>query len=390
MNNQLQQRQRETVSTLVKKDSVKSRFTEVLGHRAPQFCSSIIAISQQRHLANCDPNSVLASAMVAATLNLPVNQTLGLAYIVPYAGKAQFQIGYKGLVQLAIRSGQYKHLNTFAVYEGQIIKTSKKTGQVEFNDDVEDSGDPIGYGAFLETVNGYQHTVYWKTSEIIDHAERFSQAYRAKKKDSPWLTDFDSMAKKTVLKSLLTHWGPMSIDIETAVSRDMSTQDSIDSTPRFDDNLTVDEIPMGKIGEGKEGGSAEEQPSADRQPGFEGEAQKPKRKRRTKAEMEQARLAEQPAEPAAPEQPAAPETESGNEPENVEVLPTAQSVTTEQEQLEKVLTDNGFAMSDFNYFMNIQQDYDVAKNGFPNQFARAILKNPAPLLAELETLRSGQ
>jgi len=161
----------------------------------------------------------------------------------------------------------------------------------------------------------------------------------------------------------------------------MNTEDEVVDMNNPVEKQISDEIPMGQIGAQK---------SADREEGVTNDAPKPKRKRRTKAEMEQSRMGEQQSEAPEPEQPAAPETESGNEPENVEVLPTAQSVSPEQEELEKVLTDKGFAMSDFNYFMNVQQDYDVVKNGFPTQFTRAILKDPSALLAELETLRSGQ
>lgn len=239
----IRSRERKTVSSMLKSPAITKRFEEVLGKRAPQFCSSIISISQQKHLANCQPESVLASAMVAATLNLPVNPTLGLAYIVPYGGQAQFQIGYKGLVQLAIRSGQYRHLNTFSVYEGQIVRIDRRTGEIEFDDTIDETGDPIGFGAYLETVNGYRHTVYWSRGQVVDHAKRFSQAFKAGRKDSPWLTDFDSMAKKTVLKSLLTHWGPLSVEIETAVTRDMTSQAGLDAPSTFDDAVDIDEAP---------------------------------------------------------------------------------------------------------------------------------------------------
>ena len=238
----IEKREMKTVAGLIRGEKMQERFKEVLGKRAPQFCSSVIAISQQRHLQMCNPESVLASAMVAATLNLPVNPTLGLAYLVPYKGQAQFQIGYKGLVQLAIRSGQYKHLNAFSVFEGQIASINRRTGEIEFDDSVDETGDPIGFGAYLETVNGYQHTVYWSREQIEQHAERFSQAFRSKKYDSPWISDFESMAKKTVLKNLLTHWGPLSVELETAISRDMTTQHNLESSPTFDDNVEAIDV----------------------------------------------------------------------------------------------------------------------------------------------------
>lgn len=223
------------------RDDVKSRFNEVLGKRAPQFISSMISLSNGK-LKKCDAKSVIASCMVAATLDLPINSELGLAHLVPYAGKAQFQIGYKGLTQLAIRSGQYRHLNTCCVYQGQLKSFNKLTGELELDQDVEDSGEAVGYAAYLETVSGYSHAVYWTRQQVEKHALRFSQAFKKEKKDSPWFTDFDSMAQKTVLKHLIGRWGPMSVDVQTAVRFDQSTQASIGGEPMFDDALDVEQI----------------------------------------------------------------------------------------------------------------------------------------------------
>jgi len=215
-----------TVRSITERDSVKKRFAEVLGKRAPQFISSILSLANGK-LNGCDPNSIVGSCMVAATLDLPVNPELGLAHLIPYNSRngkqAQFQLGYKGLIQLAIRSGQYKHLNTCPVYEGQLKSYNKLTAELELDMDVEDGESPIGYAAYLQTITGYSHAIYWTYAKVEAHAARFSQAFKNGKKDSLWFTDFDAMAQKTVLKHLISHWGPMSVALQTAVRTDQQS-----------------------------------------------------------------------------------------------------------------------------------------------------------------------
>lgn len=232
-----------TVGNIVGRDSVKKRFSEVLGKRSPQFISSILSLANGK-LKGCDPNSIVGSCMIAATLDLPVNPELGLAHLVPYRNKgkleAQFQLGYKGLTQLAIRSGQYKHLNTCPVYEGQLVRYNKLTGELEIDPEVADEGEPIGYAAYLQTVAGYSHAVYWTREQIEKHAHRFSQAVKKGRPDSPWATDFDAMAQKTVLKHLISRWGPMSVDLQGAVRFDQSVARGMDAEPDYIDAETVE------------------------------------------------------------------------------------------------------------------------------------------------------
>lgn len=212
-----------SLKALVRKPEIQQRFTEVLGKRGNQFAASIVSlVNATPQLRNCDPNTVLASCMTAATLDLPIHPTLGLAYIVPFKNDATFQIGYKGLIQLAIRSGQYKYLNACPIYEGQLQSVDKLTGEIRLNVDAPDQGDAIGYVASLQLINGFRHAIYWSKPEVEAHAVRFSQSFKSK--SSPWQSDFDAMALKTVLKALLTKWGILSVDLQTAISSDNTTE----------------------------------------------------------------------------------------------------------------------------------------------------------------------
>lgn len=230
--------QKHTVKSLIDSDAFKGRIKQLLGERAPQFCTSVIQISQDNKMARCEPNSIIAAAMIAGTLDLPINPNLAFAYIVPYGSMAQFQIGYKGYVQLAMRSGQYKRLNVTVVYEGELMKYDRVKSDVVLDETQRKSDKVIGYVAYFELVNGAEHAEYWDKSTVEKHAARFSQAYKAKKMDSPWFQDFDAMAKKTVLKSLLSHWGPLSVQMQTAVLGDQSARASLDAEPEFIDTTS--------------------------------------------------------------------------------------------------------------------------------------------------------
>lgn len=212
-----------SVKALVQRPEVQARFQEVLGKRSNQFMASIVSlVNATPQLRDCEPSTVLASCMTAATLDLPIHPALGLAYCVPFKREATFQIGYKGLIQLAIRSGQYRFLNAAPVYQGQLQSIDKLTGAIRMNSDAPDEGEVIGYVAALELNNGFRHAIYWSKQDVEKHAVRFSASYKAK--SSPWQTDFDAMALKTVLKALLTKWGILSIDLQGAITSDNTTE----------------------------------------------------------------------------------------------------------------------------------------------------------------------
>lgn len=204
-------------------ESVQEQFRNALADSAPLFVASLIDIyGSDRNLQECEPGAVIMEALKAATLRLPINKNLGFAYIVPYKNKGkaepQMQIGYKGLIQLAMRTGEYRYLNADVVYEGELKSYDKLTGHMDLNG--ERKGDKVvGYFAYLELLNGFSKTVYWTKEQVIEHAKRFSKSYSSQY--SPWQTDFDSMALKTVLRNLITKWGIMSIEMVQAVDRDI-------------------------------------------------------------------------------------------------------------------------------------------------------------------------
>jgi len=226
--------------------NVKNKFTELLGKRAPQFITSVLqVVSSNDLLKNADPASIYQSAAVAATLDLPLNNNLGFAYIVPYNQKqkdgsfktiAQFQLGYKGFIQLSQRSGQFKTIGAAPIYEGQLISENPLTGY-EF--DFSKKGDKIiGYAAYFNLINGFEKTLYMTTDELKAHGTRFSQTF--KKGFGLWKDDFDSMATKTVLKLLLAKFAPLSIDMQHAVTFDQGLiKDAESNDVEYPDNEQV-------------------------------------------------------------------------------------------------------------------------------------------------------
>lgn len=222
-------KQQQTLQQLMNSGAVVKKMNDVLGSekKASSFISSVISVSQNNKLLrNAEPMSILSSAMVAATLDLPVVPTLGMAYLVPYKGVCSFQIGYKGILELAMRSGEFRNIIDEVVYDGQLVKKNKFTGEYVFDEDsikLDDKGEakPIGVMARFDLINGYSKTIYWSLEEIETHAKRFSQAYRSGY-DSPWKSDFWQMAKKTVLKSLLNKYAPKSVAMQTALKFDQS------------------------------------------------------------------------------------------------------------------------------------------------------------------------
>src|SRR3990167_220328 len=216
-----------TIKNLFNREDVKKKFQEMLGNRASQFITSVLQIATSSDmLAKADPMSIYNAAAVAATLDLPLNNQLGFAYIVPFNSKqkdgsykvsAQFMIGYKGFIQLAQRSGQFKTISAAPIFEGQLIEQNPLTGFV-FDFTKKKSNSITGYAAYFELINGFQKTMYMTVEEMKAHGTRFSQTY--KKGFGLWKDDFDSMATKTVIKLLLSKFAPLSVEMQKAIITD--------------------------------------------------------------------------------------------------------------------------------------------------------------------------
>ena len=229
-----------TLQGLLDSEGVKDRLNDILGKRASTFASSVIQIAQSNTmLKNAEPNSILGAAITSATLNLPLNNNLGYAYIIPfnerqkdntYLVKAQFQIGYKGFIQLAQRSGTFKTVNVTDVRLGEIEEINRLSGEYTFNwiqDQKErESKSVIGYIGYFSLTNGFEKTMFMSMEDLNKHGKKFSQTF--KKGFGLWQTDFDSMSKKTVLKLLLSKYAPLSIDMQSAVNVDQASFNDVE------------------------------------------------------------------------------------------------------------------------------------------------------------------
>lgn len=188
---------------------------------ANSFMSSVISVANGNpQLRNAEPMSIIGAAMVAATMQLQVIPTLGQCYIIPYGKKAQFQVGYLGLLQLCQRSGQFKKILAAPVHEGEYVSGDEFDEEYVFDKKQKKSDKVIGYMAKFELLNGFTKVAYWDIDKVKAHATKFSQTFRAGF-NSPWKSDFDAMAQKTVLKSILK-FAPKSIEMQNAVTFDQS------------------------------------------------------------------------------------------------------------------------------------------------------------------------
>jgi len=223
--------------------SVKEQFEAVLKENAGAFVASIIDLyNTDRTLQMCDPKNVVMEALKAASLKLPINKQLGFAWIVPYRdGKTgqyipTFQLGYKGYVQLCMRTGAYRYINADVVYEGELVKHDKLTGEIEIDPTKRTSDKKIGYFAFIETLNGFRKTLYMTVDEVTKHAQQYSKSYGSK--NSVWATDFDAMALKTCLRLLLSKYGIMSVEMQRAYIEDSAdTVGLADEAIQDEDNV---------------------------------------------------------------------------------------------------------------------------------------------------------
>ena len=198
--------------------ATKAMLEKTLADNAGTFTASLIDLyGTDTYLQNCAPADVMKEALKAVSLKLPINKQLGFAYIVPRKSHGEwtpvFQIGYKGLIQLAMRSGIYKHINADAVYEGEEVSYNRVTGEATISGEAKGSN-AIGYFAYIETVNGFSKCLYWTKAQVISHAERYSDSYKAGNKI--WKDNFEEMAIKTVLSNLLKRYALLSVDMVLA------------------------------------------------------------------------------------------------------------------------------------------------------------------------------
>jgi len=223
-----------TLKSLINDERTKNKFKELLGNKAAGFLTSLLNTTNgNAQLQEAEPQSVLKAGAIAATLDLPIDPNLGFAYVVPYKRKykdnrdnwqekneAQFQLGYKGFIQLAIRTGQYKKINVTELYEGQFESYDPITDELKYNLDGKISDEVTHYIAYFQTTNGFEKYNVMSKEEVREQAKKFSKTFL--KSSSSWQTNFDSMAKKTVLKLLLSKFGILSIEMQTAQKVDQA------------------------------------------------------------------------------------------------------------------------------------------------------------------------
>lgn len=235
-----------SIKGILNQDTVKNRFNEILGQKAQGFISSVInVVNNNSMLQNAEPQSVLNAAVVAATLDLPIDQNLSFAAIVPFKDnknggiiKAQFQMMYKGFIQLALRSGQYNGINVAEIYEGELVSYDRITEEIIVDYSKKQSDKVVGYVGFFKLINGFEKKIYMSVEQLDKHGKRFSQTY--KKGFGLWKDDFDSMCKKTVIKNIISKWGILSIEMQNAVKFDQSVINDIDNNEvEYCDNAEV-------------------------------------------------------------------------------------------------------------------------------------------------------
>jgi recombination protein RecT len=243
MENQVEKKQESPLARLTNElNSVswKSYIEKNVTKDTKGFTNALLTLANQNEmLANCSTKSIVFSAMKAVVLNLPLDSNLGFAYVLPYKKKdgtadAQFQLGYKGFVQLAIRSGQFKTINSVEVCDGEVKCVNKFTGEYEFGEKKSDK--VVGYIAYFKLLNGFEKYLYMSVEEMQKHAKAYSQM--AKYGKGLWANEdtFGSMAKKTCLKLLLSKYAPLSIEMQTAIEFDQKVFDTNDENGRYADN----------------------------------------------------------------------------------------------------------------------------------------------------------
>ena len=257
-NNALADTKKATFAAVVKSEAVQKSLSSTLGDmaRAKTFTASLIsAVSTNPQLRDCDPMSVISSALLGESLNLSPSPQLGQYYIMPFKDnksgitKGTFVLGWKGYYQLALRSGQYKNIDAVCIKEGELISYDPITGSIELSpiaDPLErERAKTIGYYAFFELNNGFQKKLYWSREKMEAHASKYSKGYSARKGYTFWERDFDAMALKTMYRQLISKYGIMSIEMQMAMVNDMTIQPDIthvDEAPVYFDSGTGEVI----------------------------------------------------------------------------------------------------------------------------------------------------
>jgi len=258
-NSLVKQNQKQTFSAFLATDAMKKKINEMVGGKeGQQFVTAIIsAVSTNPQLAECDNASIVSAALLGQALKLSPSPQLGQYYMVPFNDNkrgckvAQFQLGYKGYIQLAIRSGQYKKINVVAIKEGELINYDPLNEEIKVNliedDSIRENTKTIGYYAMFEDLRGFRKTMYWSREKMEAHALKYSMGYRAKKGYTFWEKDFDGMAYKTMLRQLISKWGVMSIEnnydiqMQKALESDMAVVKE-DGTYDYIDNNDIDDM----------------------------------------------------------------------------------------------------------------------------------------------------
>ena len=252
--NSLANRQQKTgLTAYLTNYAVKNQINNVVGSKnGDRFIASIVsAVQVNSDLQECTNPSILSAALLGESLKLSPSPQLGQYYMVPFRNnkkgckEAQFQLGYKGYIQLAIRSGQYKKLNVLAIKDGELVRFDPLNEEIEVNliddEEVREEAKTIGYYAMFEYTNGFRKAMYWSKKKMEAHALKYSKGYAAKKGYTFWEKDFDGMAYKTMLRQLISKWGIMSIDMQNAMESDMAVIHE-DGTKDYADTVSEENI----------------------------------------------------------------------------------------------------------------------------------------------------
>lgn len=299
-----QQKSIDVLKSMLSADSVKQQFNNALGKHANKFIASVIDLyNTDSGLRQCQPKQVICEALKAAVLNLPINKSMGFAYVIAYNNSKKdehgnwtkvmeptFQIGYKGYIQLALRTGQYRTINADVVYEGELRTVNKLTGEISF--DGEKTSDKIvGYFCYIELLNGFSKTLYMTVEQMAKHAKRFSKSIANKRdvtaetlmalasmplnvdsKEVGWTGNFHGMALKTVIRNLLSKYGYLSVEMQTAIDNDIEgdreTQREVNKA-EFANKQVIDaeDASYEELnGNGSSPAKAEQEPSMDEAP----------------------------------------------------------------------------------------------------------------------------